>query len=866
MEDGLLERDRETGALAELLGEVERTGEGVLCLIAGEAGVGKTTLVRRFCRDQVRSRVLWGVCDPLATPAPLGPVVEVAAELAGVAAEVISGDARPHEVGRALFEDLASERPAIVVIEDIHWADEGTLDVLVYLARRVERAPMLLIATYRDDAVNSATPLLATLGLLAAVPRIERLALKPLSREAVRVLAEESGRNGEVVFARTLGNPFFVTEVLASPEGEVPANVRDAVLGRASRLDGQARALLELVSVVPPRAELWLLEAIADAPVGALERCVAAGMLERDQEAVSFRHELARIAIEDALSPERAAALHGEVLRVLEQAGAEPARLVHHAQAADDAPSLLQHAVVAGGRSAELGAHREAAEHYARALSVGVSLAHAERARLLSRYAYERYLTDRLDEAIAAQREAVELLRLIGDREGEGDALRRLSRFLWFGGHNEEAEAAAQDAVEVLEQLPEGAALARAYSNVSQLRMLEYDSGAAIDWGGRALQLAERCDAADIVVHALANIGSAEVHKGLETSGRAKLEDSLARALRLGLEDDVGRAYANLVTPAIERRQFALADRYLAEGLSYCDEHDLVSYGVYLRAWRARLALDSGRWRTAEELAGEALAHPQASPPTRIVASVVRGLLAVRRGDFDVASALLDEALVLAAPTGELQRLAPVAAARAEAAWLRRQPGSVDEATETVAALAAERRQPWPLGELAVWRRRAGLPLPEGDVSPPAAAELAGDLVAASSLWSDLGCPYEAALALAQADEEPLLRRAFAELQRLEATAAMRIVARRLRARGVRGIPRGPYRKSRQNPAGLTSRELEVLALLAQPLQNADIARQLVLSPRTVDTHVSRILAKLGARTRIEAIAAARRLGLTEDR
>jgi DNA-binding CsgD family transcriptional regulator/tetratricopeptide (TPR) repeat protein len=865
MERAFLERDRETEALGGWLGDVERSGAGVLVLVAGEAGVGKTTLVRRFCESRERSRVLWGVCDPLATPAPLGPVVEVAAQLDGAAAEVIVGGARPYEVGRALLEDLAGEKSVIVVLEDLHWADEGTVETLVYLARRVDRASMLLVGTYRDDTLDPSHPLRSALGLLAIAPRVERLSLEPLSLEAVRALAEASGRDGDVVFAATRGNPFFVGELLASPPGEVPANVRDAVLGRASQLDGEARTVLDLVSVVPPQAELWLLDAVPVASAGALERCLAAGMLERHGEALSFRHELARLAVEQALNPEQAATLHRQVLRALEEAGAEPARLAHHAEAAGETASLLGHAAAAGERSAALGAHREAAEQYGRALSVAGSVPDVERAGLLSRYAFERYLTDRLDEAIRAQQEATDLYRSAGDREAEGDGLRRLSRFLWFGGRNEEAEAAAREAVAVLEQLPAGAALARAYSNVSQLRMLAYDCAAAIEWGMRALQLAERCHAADIVVHALANVGSAELFDGLEARGRAKLEDSLARALALELEDDVGRAYANLVTPAVQRRQFALAARYLAEGIAYCDEHDLVSYGVYLRAWRARLALDSGRWRTAEELATEALAHPQASPPTRIVASVVGGLLAARTGDAERAKALLDEALAVAAPTGELQRLAPVAAARAEAAWLRGNAAGVDEATAAVAALAAERRQSWLLGDLAVWRQRAGLTAPVGDVSPPAEAELAGDVVAASSLWSDLGCPYEAALALAQAEEEGALRRALAELQRLGATPAARIVARRLRARGVRGIPRGPYRAARENPAGLTARELEVLALLTQPLHNADIARQLVVSPRTVDHHVSKILAKLGARTRTEAVAVARQLGLAED-
>ena len=452
MERPFLERDRETEALAGWLADVERSGTGALVLVAGEAGVGKTTLVRRFCEGRGASRVFWGVCDPLATPAPLGPVVEVAAQLGGATAELVAGGARPYEVGRALLEDLAGAGSAIVVLEDLHWADEGTVDVLVYLARRVDRASVLLLGTYRDDSLAPSHPLRSALGLLAMSPHVGRLSLKPLSLGAVRALAVAAGRDGDSVFATTRGNPFFVAEALASPPGEVPANVRDAVIGRASRQDSDARAVLDLVSVVPPQAELWLLGAVASG--GALERCLDAGILERHPESVSFRHELARLAVEQALNPERAAALHAHVLRALEESGSEPARLAHHAEAAGDAPRLLRYATAAGRRSAELGAHREAAGQYARSLSVAVSLPDAERADLLSRYAFERYLTDGLDEAIRAQRQAAELFRALGDHEAEGDALRRLSRFLWFGGRGDEAEIAARQAVGVLEQLP----------------------------------------------------------------------------------------------------------------------------------------------------------------------------------------------------------------------------------------------------------------------------------------------------------------------------------------------------------------------------------------------------------------------------
>jgi DNA-binding CsgD family transcriptional regulator len=251
----------------------------------------------------------------------------------------------------------------------------------------------------------------------------------------------------------------------------------------------------------------------------------------------------------------------------------------------------------------------------------------------------------------------------------------------------------------------------------------------------------------------------------------------------------------------------------------------------------------------------------------RIVSLVVLGLVRARRGDPGQWEPL-DEAWRLAEPTGELTRLGPVAAARAEAAWLEGERGAVEAATEAALSLAVERSSRMLAGELAVWRRRGGLDEESPErTAEPYALELAGDWARAADAWAAIGCPYEAALALAAADDEKALRRSLAELQQLGARPAAAIVARRLRERGVRGLPRGPRAATRENPAGLTARQLEVLALLAEGLTNSQIADRLVVSQRTVDHHVATTLRKLAVRTRAEASARAVRLGLAgQDR
>jgi DNA-binding CsgD family transcriptional regulator len=860
----LLERDGPLAALDEWLTSVERTGRGRLVFVAGEAGVGKTVLLRRFAAGVGSAQLLWGGCDPLATPAPLGPFVEISAELQGASAALIAEGARPYEIARALLADLESERLAVIVVEDLHWADDGTIDLLTYVARRVERVPALVIASYRDDDLAPEHPLRATLGRLASTPGVGRLRLERLSAAAVELLAERTGRRGDEVFAATQGNPFFVTELLAGPAGEVPPSLRDAVLARAAPLDAQARALLEVVALIPPEAELSLLERVSDTGLDGLERCLQAGMLESRRQAVGFRHELARVVVAEDLGPVRASAIHRRVLRALEDAGAEPARLVHHAEGCGDRVALLRHATSAGRRSANLGAHREAAQQYDRAVAVAGDRPDTERADLLAACAIEHYLVDDPSTATELQLTAVKLYRN-RDPVKEGDALRWLSRFYWFAGHGEDAEAAGEQAVTLLAQVEPGPELARAYSNLSQLRMLAHDTELAIELGQRALELAERFDVTETAVHALTNIGSAEVLIGNVSDGRAKLDESLRRAVDAGLDDDVGRAYSNLCSGAVTRRERTIAARYVAEGLAYCEEHDLPSYSGYLRSWQARLDLESGLWSRASELVLAELANPGSSVPVKIMMRVIGGLLAFRSGDEQRGRSHLEEALRLAAPTGELQRLGPVAAARAEAAWLRGETAEIDAATASATALAEERGHPWELSELVIWRFRAGLTIPAAPFAAPFAAEIEGEHHTAGSLWDELGCPYEAALARAGSAEENDLRTALAALQRLGALPGARIVARRLRALGMRDIPSGPRRGTAANPAALTARELEVLKLLADGLRNVEIAQRLVLSRRTVDHHVSSVLSKLGVRNRGEAAVAAVRLGLAED-
>jgi DNA-binding CsgD family transcriptional regulator/tetratricopeptide (TPR) repeat protein len=866
----LLERSDQLAALSEALAEARAGSRGTLALVAGEAGVGKTSLVRGFSSaEEASARVLWGTCDPLFTPAPLAPFVDVAEQVGGSLAELVEREARPYHVVAELLQDLRAHEPTILVLEDVHWADEATLDVLRLLGRKLEGVPALAIATYRDDELDRTHPLRIVLGELGAGPGIRRLEVRPLSAEAVAELAAPHGVDAEELHRKTAGNPFFVTEALAGGEGEIPPTVREAVLARAARLSPPATAVLEAVAIVPPRAELWLLERLAGETAEHLDECLASGMLSAEGQSVGFRHELARLALEEHVPPGRRRDLNRAAMRALADppSGApDLARLAHHAEAAGDEEAVLEYAAGAGERAASLAAHREAAAQFARALRYAGGASPADRAALLERRSYECYLTDQIEEAVEARRSALDLWDAAGDTLREGDAQRWLSRLYWFMGRNREAEDCAAEAVRLLEPLPPGVELAMAYSNTAQLHMLAEDAEGAVAWGSRAIELAEHLGAVEVLVHALNNVGTAE-GKTNAAVGYEKLERSLELALEADLEEHVVRAYTNLSSTAISEKRYERSEAYLEKGIAYATERDLDSWRLYMLGTLAVGALEQGRWDEAADISAEVVRSASAAAIHRAPSLVVLGLVRARRGDPEVWP-VLDEALALVERIGELQRLAPAAAARSEAALLEGRPGPVERETEVVYRLALERGSGWEIGELAWLRRQAGIDeAVPGGAAEPWACMLAADWSRAAETWTELGCPYEAALALGQSEQDEDLRRALAELQRLGARPAAAQVSRRLRERGARGVRRGPRASTRKNPAGLTARELEVVALVSEGMTNSEIADRLFVSEKTVGHHVSAILRKLGARTRGEASAEAARLGIaSQDR
>ena len=593
--------------LDEALAAVADIGGGRTVLVLGEAGIGKTALLREFCDGVAGSaRVLWVACDHLFTPRPLGPFLDLAKTAGGQLAAWMGDGVRPYDVAAALLAELGSGGTAVVVLEDLHWADEASLDVIRLLFRRIEALPALVILSYRDDELDRSHPLRLVLGDLSGGGRVTRVELAGLSPSAVATLARPLGLDAGELHARTGGNPFFVTEVLAAGTGRIPRTVRDAVLARAALLGPAAGELLDAAAVIPGRGELWLLDKLVPAAADSLDACLGSGILVLADGWVAFRHEIARLVVEESL---------------------------------------------------------------------------------------------------------------------------------------------------------------------------------------------------------------------------------------------------------------LLADRYIQPGLAFCRERGLDIWQGMLTTLAAEAALARGRWDEADSTAATILAWPaQGFAHMRAAALVISARLRARRGEPGCWP-LLDEAAQIAKAAPVMLSALQIAATRAEAAWLEGAPAARMDKEIGAPAEPGRPDARWWTGELEVWRHRAGLNCGDPAGLPePYRLEITGDAGAAARWWQERGCEYEAALALAGSGDPAALRRALDVLHRLDARPAATVMARRLRALGEQGVPRGPRPATAANPARLTRREAEVLQLLAAGLSNAKIAARLGLSGRTVDNHVSAILRKLGVRTREEAGARAERL------
>ncbi len=854
----LLER---AGHLATLSDRLERVGDGGrLVLIAGEAGAGKSALVEAFTQ-QLDCRVLVGRCDDLFAPRPLGPLADMARGRTGPLSRALDAGDQAAAFDAFLMELIAPPHPAVVVLEDLQWADEATLDVLRFVARRLDSLPCLILATHRVDLAPD-HPLRRTIGSLVG-PLITRMSVPPLSVDAVTTLAAGTGLDPVALYARTAGNPFFLVELLADDSGALPATVRDTIVARAALLSGAARDALDAAAVLGRVAEVDIIQVVGDCGPDAIDECVQAGLLIGHDTHESFRHDLAREAIDTALTPLRRRQLNGRALDALGP-DSDVVRLAHHAIAAGDSARIVDLAARAARESVALGAFREAANLY------GSALAHTDpadvpaRLPLLEGRARTCERVERFDEAIAAGEELIQHLAAASDERALAGWECWLGGVYRVAGRGGDAWALLRGAVDRLEPLGESVELARALGMLGQHQMVSSQSADAVVTTRLAIAMAERLNAEDIAVHALDSCGAALACLN-DDSGLDVMAEAIDRAKRAGIHHEVTRTSENLAEALLLRHRPADAIAPLDFGIAVATERELRFNRNGMLTSRARTLFLLGRWDDATADVRTVLAELDLSDVNRCQALRNLGSIRARRGDPD-AFAALDEAFRLAEPYAEMQMIVPVVAARAEAAWLAGDQEGAGRELNTVASFYAEHPEPWYAGDIALWCHRldAGW-TPIVELPTRFALLLTGDARGAADAWADLGCVYEVADALGESNDEADLREALDRLTELGAQPRARQVARKLRELGVRDVPRGPSATTRSNPAGLTAREVEVAGLLAAGLASSEIAERLVLSRKTVDHHVSSILSKLAVPSRRQVAAAAASLGLDLD-
>ena len=860
----LLEREAQLASLGEYAGEA-RQGEGRLVFIAGEAGVGKSALVEHVERGLPGSAWYWGACDGLCTPRPLGPLFDIATTLGGELLELCRADAPREELFSALLRQVSAPGELnVLVVEDVHWADEATIDLLRFLGRRIRAAPVLLLATYRDESLTATSPLRIASGDLATHRCVRRISLLPLSADAVAVLARGSGLDPAALYRLTGGNPFYVSQALqAGTRGtipEVPTSARDAVLARAARLGSDARAALDAAALIGTRVELALLEPVTGCPPSTIDELLVSGLFAGDGMTLQFRHEIARLAVEGAVPAHRRGAIHARILASLRALGCDDdARVAHYAEAAGDGPAALRHASAAARRAAALASHCEAAAQFERALRFTDGSDPATAASLYEGFAHEASLLDRWQEAADARERALALWRGVGDRLRVGDTLHWLARSLCSLSRGGEAIAAARAAIALLEPLGSTAELAWAYASLATMRMVRGDNQDAVELARRAQAVAGPLGLTEVLSDALNTEACAVRAAGGEWAGT--LRRALAAALAGQHEAAVARAYVNLHASHVADRDWAVAERYFTEGFAYCDDHCITSYSIFMRSERTSALERTGHWDEAVAICDELLRHGGPSPNIRLCPLNRLGTIRARRGEPG-AWECLDEAIEYADGAGEPQSIVPVRLARAEAFWLDGRLADARREAE-LADDAAEGCDGWDRGAVAAWLQRTGSARPpRGELAAPYRRQLDGDWAGAARLWTGLGCPYQAGLALLGSADEASLVEALRIFTGLGASATVRLARQQMRRLGIRAIPAGPQAATRAHPLGLTRREREVLDLICAGLTNAEIAGKLFISVKTAGHHVSAVLAKLGVPTRGAAADRAAGLGL----
>jgi len=868
MQAELIERNSYLQDLTTLYHQIEG-GTAHTVFLTGEAGIGKTALLNGFLNQVKDTSIIYnGACDSLFTPRPLGPLYDIALQIGDDFLDLLKREKDRSLLFSSFIQTIASSpKPVVLVFEDIHWADEATIDLIKFLARRIARLKCLFLLTYRDEEVPVQHPLKNIFGDLPA-GSFSKVKVNALSFEAVAQLAKAKGYESvDQLYSLTGGNPFYVTEVLANPDSVIPERVKDSVLTTFHKREERAQNLWEILSILPSRIDFNIMKHIEPGFPSSMETCINSGVIVIGQDHLRFKHELFRIAIEESLSFYKKKDLHQRIVQIMldhaEEIKALP-QLVHHALHAGDGKTVATFAPRAAEEAASLGAHLEATKLYKAAI-LYTDQDQPSLVTLYEKYAYECYLINQIDMAIDLQQRVLDIWRERKVSIKEGDALRFLSRLWWFKGDHDKYMYHALKSIEVLDTGAQTHELAFAYSNLSQLCMLADKTEETLRWGRKAIDLATKMSDIETLSHALNNIGAVLMRcVNSQAEGEETLNKSLYLALDNGFHEHVARSRTNLGSNYVIIRNYKKAAATFELGLKYCEIHNLDSWTYYILSWKARMLFETGEWKEAEALSEQLQTrtnHPEAGI-VRVGALITLAKLKLRTGEFEKAKLLIKDAKSMAMPTREPQRIIPVLALELELHWFTGEPFSIEDVEFAIRELFPDKNNCWQYSELIYWLNKNKLSayIDGTQYVGPYHHEVMNEWATAAEVWKNLGCPYEEALALMDGNSEQQTR-ALVLFSELGATSAREMLRSKLKLKGVK-IPRGPRESTRINPAMLTQRQVHVLRLLEHGLHNNEIADKLFISPKTVDHHISAILSKLEVNSRAKAVVEARKLGV----